>query len=147
MRPAAFAILAVAAMAALVGGTSAPAATAVVAHSASSCTVLKPPSSLGKILLSLHRAYMRHQPGVRNPKITGPVGRIYLGSCGGERYALASFDARYSGLHWGIQDQPERFTKAPGKGWRDIGNTGGPPCGSAPTALLKAWKIVRSCPG
>lgn len=98
-------------------------------------------------LLALHRAYERHQPDVRDPTITGPVGRVDLGICGGRYYALARFDARYNGLYFGTEDQPERFVEVPGEGWRDIGNTGGPPCGSAPTALLKAWRIVRSCPG
>ena len=87
---------------------------------------------------------LNHSPGL--PTITGPVGRVYVGICGSKRYALADFDAHYNGLYFGIQDQPERFIKPAGEAWQDIGNTGGPPCGAAPLALLKAWKIVHSCP-
>lgn len=122
-------------------------AAAAPARSATSCRALATPASLGATLLALHRTYMLHQPDVHKPRITGPVGHVYLGVCGSERYALADFDATYNGLYFGVQDQPERFVKPAGQGWRDIGNTGGEPCGSAPTALLKAWKIVRSCPG
>jgi hypothetical protein len=110
------------------------------------CRALAAPASLGKTLLRLHRVYERHQPDVHNPTITGPVGRVDLGICGARRYAVASFDARYNGLNFGTEDQPERFVEPPGESWRDIGNTGGDPCGSAPTALLKAWKIVKTCP-
>jgi len=110
------------------------------------CRVLTVPASLGATLLALHLHYMQHQPDVHHVKLAGPVGRVHLGICGTERYALADFDATYNGLDFGIQDQPERFTRPAGRGWRDIGNTGGDPCGAAPTALLVAWKIVRSCP-
>ncbi len=138
-------IPALAAVAAL-GVASASSADAVGAHAARSCTVLAAPGSLGKTLLTLHRAYMSHQPDVHHPKITGPVGPVRLGRCGSERYALASFDARYNGVYFGIQDQPERFVRLPDHLWKDIGNTGGDPCGSAPTPLLVAWKVIRSCP-
>ncbi len=117
-----------------------------VARAATGCVALETPPGLGKTLLVLHRAYLRHQPDVHNPKVTGPVGRVHLGRCGAERHALASFDATYNGLYFGIEDQPERFVKRPGGAWTDIGNTGGDPCGSAPTALLVAWKIVHGCP-
>jgi hypothetical protein len=120
---------------------------AVQAHSDSGCSALHPPASLGKTLLALHRDYMRHRPDVHDPKIGGPVGPVHLGECAGERYAVASFDARYNGYYFGVTDQPERFEKPPGDRWRDIGNTGGEPCGSMPTALLVAWKLVRACPG
>ena len=116
------------------------------AGSATGCKVLVAPASLGATLLALHRVYELHQPDVHNPTITGPVGRIDLGICGSERYALASFNAKYNGVNFGITDQPERFVEPAGSRWRDIGNTGGDPCGTAPTALLKAWKMVRSCP-
>ena len=116
------------------------------AHAASNCRVLSTPSSLGVTLLSHHRAYMHHRPAVHKPTIPGPVGRVYLGICGSKRYALTDFDATYNGLYFGVEDQPERFVKPAGAGWRDIGNTGGDPCGSAPLALLKAWKLVRACP-
>jgi hypothetical protein len=89
---------------------------------------------------------MLHQPDVHKPTITGPVGRVYLGVCGTKRYALADFDATYNNLDFGTEDQPERFVKPARGAWRDIGNTGGPPCGSAPLPLLEAWKIVHSCP-
>jgi hypothetical protein len=118
-----------------------------VAHSAAGCRVLTPPASLGKTLLALHRDYMRYQPDVHNPKITGPVGPLHLGSCDGEEYAMADFDATYNGVYFGDTDQPERFLNAEaGNGWVDLGNTGGDPCGAGiPTPLLKAWKVVRSC--
>jgi len=135
------------AAAALATAFWATAAGAGAAHSASSCKVLPAPASLGKTLLTLHRAYERHQPDVHNPTITGPVGTVHLGRCSSTRYASASFDARYNGVYFGATDQPERFVRPAGGAWRDLGNTGGDPCGSAPTALLKAWKIVRSCPG
>jgi hypothetical protein len=127
--------------------TAVPAATARDAHAAAGCAVLTAPSSLGKTLLNLHRDYMKAQPDTHNPTITGPVGAVHLGVCTGEKYAIASFDQRYNGAYFGTTDQPERFQKPPGEGWRDIGNTGGDPCGSMPTQLLIAWKIVRGCPG
>lgn len=117
------------------------------AHSVASCRALVSPSSLGTTLLDLHRDYMRHRPDTRKPKITGPVGPVHLGICNGKEYAIASFDARYNGFYFGTEDQPERFIKPPDADWRDIGNTGGAPCGSMPTALLVAWRIVRACPG
>jgi hypothetical protein len=117
------------------------------ARTASACRVLIAPRSLGARLLRLHRAYMRLQPDTHNPKVSGPVGRVHLGVCGGERYALASFDQRYNGVNFGTTDQPERFQKPPGQGWVDVGNTGGNPCGTMPSALLVAWKVVRACPG
>jgi len=138
---------AAAALALLTAAAGPAAAVGAPARVATSCRVLATPASLGPTLLALHRTYMLHQPDVHKPKITGPVGRVYLGVCGLERYALADFDATYNGLYFGVQDQPERFVKPAGGGWRDIGNTGGEPCGSAPTALLEAWKIVRGCPG
>lgn len=137
------ALLATASLAVALGSAPAPPA---VAHAAG-CSVLSAPKSLGKTLLDLHRAYMRYQPDVHNPKITGPVGPVHLGRCGGERYAMADFDARYNGVYFGTTDQPERFINSTGD-WVDIGNTGGDPCGAGiPTALLVAWKIVRACPG
>jgi hypothetical protein len=146
MRSRGLAILAFVAAIALAGGISDASAGHLAADAAAGCKALAAPGSLGKTLLGLHRDYERHQPDVHNPTITGPVGHVRLGICGTERYALASFDAKYNGLYFGNEDQPERFVAPPGKGWRDIGNTGGDPCGSAPTALLKAWKIVRTCP-
>jgi hypothetical protein len=134
------AVLAALAVASLSGaGTPAAGAT-------NGCSALPAPSSLGGQLLRIHRSYERSQPDVHKPTITGPVGRVLLGHCGSKRWALASFDGTYNGDYFGTEDQPERFSQLPGKPWRDLGNTGGEPCGSAPTALLEAWKIVRSCP-
>ena len=139
-------ILSLAAVAVL-AAASVSSATALVAHATRSCTVLAAPLSLGNTLLSLHREYMSHQPDVHHPKITGPVaGTVHLGRCGSERYAIASFNARYNGFYFGVEDQPERFIQLPHHPWKDIGNTGGDPCGSAPTPLLVAWKVIRSCP-
>jgi len=142
-RPSIISLAAVAVLA----GAAVSSATPRVAHASGSCTVLAAPPSLGNTLLRLHREYMSHRPDVHHPKITGPVaGTVHLGRCGSERYAIASFDARYNGFYFGVEDQPERFTRLPGHPWKDIGNTGGDPCGSAPTALLVAWKTIRSCP-
>jgi hypothetical protein len=141
--PAAAALAALVVLAVVVparGGAAVPARAAAV------CRALVSPHSLGATLLALHRAYERDQPDVHDPKITGPVGRVYLGICGAEHYALAGFDAAYNGVYFGLTDQPERFIEPPGEGWRDIGNTGGDPCGGSPTALLEAWKIVHACP-
>jgi hypothetical protein len=145
LRPRRAAMVA-AALAALAGAVSVASADAGAAHSAAACRVLSTPATLGKTLLGLHRTYMRHQPSVHNPKITGPVGRVHLGICGSARYALADFNATYNGVFFGIQDGPERFKQPAGKGWTDLGNTGGDPCGAAPTQLLIGWKIVHSCP-
>jgi len=133
--------------AAAVATALAAAATSTSVAATARCSALAPPPTLGATLLRLHREYMSHQPDVHDPTIKGPVGHVLLGRCGTTRYALATFDARYNGVYFGSEDQPERFVQQPGGAWRDIGNTGGPPCGSAPTALLEAWKIVRSCPG
>ena len=143
MRPAGLvlALLASSGLAAAVSGVDAAATPA-----SASCRVLAAPASLGATLLRLHRAYERHQPDVHNPTITGPVGRVDLGVCGASRYALGWFDARYNGFYFGTEDQPERFVEPAGGSWRDLGNTGGDPCGAAPTALLVAWKLVPRCP-
>jgi len=126
---------------------SAPVSAAgAVSRTAAACRVLTTPVTLGAKLLKLHRNYTAHQPNVRRFKVTGPAGHVYLGACGSKRYALASFDATLNGQYFGIQDQPERFAEPAGAGWRDLGNTGGDPCGLVPTALLKAWKFVRACP-
>jgi hypothetical protein len=140
-----FALLAFVAALLLAVKVAAP-ATGAPAHGGISCRSLTAPSSLGATLLGLHRDYERHRPDVHNPTITGPVGHVYLGICAGERFALASFDARYNGVYFGVTDQPERFIRAPGGPWRDLGNTGGNPCGGSPTALLEAWKIAKRCP-
>ena len=135
------------AVATVLAAASVSGATAHVAHATRNCTVLAAPPSLANTLLRLHREYMSQQPDVHHPKITGPVaGTVHLGRCGSERYAIASFKARYNGFYFGVEDQPERFIQLPHHPWKDIGNTGGDPCGSAPTPLLVAWKIIRSCP-
>ena len=139
-------ILSLAAVAVL-SGASVSSGTPLAAHAPRSCTVLAAPPSLGATLLRVHRQYMSHQPDVHHPRITGPVaGTLHLGRCGSERYAIASFDARYDGFSFGVEDQPERFTQLPRHPWRDIGNTGGDPCGSAPPRCSSSWKIIRSCP-
>ncbi len=145
MRGSALAVFVVVATAACVCALSLVPSGAFASSAAVGCRVLDAPRSLGTTLLSLHRAYERHQPDVHNPRITGPVGRVDLGTCGGERYALAWFDAKYNGFSFGTEDQPERFIQPPDEGWRDIGNTVVTRAGSAPTRLLEAWRIVRSC--
>jgi hypothetical protein len=107
----------------------------------SSCKSLATPATLGPVLLKLHRGYMRTQPDVHNPTITGPVGRVYYGICTTTHWALADFDARYNGYYFGETDQPERFKQVAGKSWVDLGNTGGPLCAAAPAPMLAAWKI------
>jgi hypothetical protein len=127
--------------------TALPAAgVAAPARAASTCRVLSAPRSLGATLLTLHRAYMAHQPDVHNPRITGPVGPVHLGVCGTTTWALTAFDARYNGVNFGETDQPERFSRAAGKGWVDLGNTGGDPCDAAPPTLILDWKLVTRCP-
>jgi hypothetical protein len=140
------AAIVVATLAALAGAVSVTSADAGAAQSAVVCGVLTTPAALGKTLLGVHRTYMRHQPDVHNPKITGPVGRVYVGICGATLYALADFNATYNGIFFGIQDEPERFRQRDGKGWTDLGNTGGDLCGAVPTRLLIGWKILKSCP-
>jgi hypothetical protein len=71
--------------------------------------------------------------------VRGPVGRVYVGRCGRTRWALASFSVRIRGTFFGTQDQPERFRRRPGRPWKDLGDTGGDPCGIVPKQLLVAW--------
>src|ERR1039458_236271 len=90
VRRAGLGIVQLATPAALAASVSASSLDGVAAHAAPSCKVLSAPRSLGATLLSLHRNYMRHQPDVHKPTITGPVGRVYLGRCRTERHAPAS---------------------------------------------------------
>jgi hypothetical protein len=74
-------------------------------------------------------------------KVRGPLqGLTYYGSYGATRYAIATFSAP----RVGTQDQPELFSRAVGKAWRDRGDTGG--CISSrivPAPLLRMWGFER----
>jgi hypothetical protein len=75
--------------------------------------------------------------------VRGPLkGTTYYGSVGRWHYALATFS--HPGV--GTTDQPELFSKAPGRRWRDRGDTGG--ClskGIIPRGLLQVWRLSSTC--
>ena len=99
------------------------------APASSSCKVLKVTSDLKS---DLHDAHAR----LTDRPFSGPKGRVYYGRCGTRYYALASFKDE----DLGYTDQPEQFTRRAGHGWKDRGDTGGPPCDTrVPRALLKLW--------
>ena len=111
----------------------------------SSCQVLHASHYTRAKLLAVHRAQM-HRFGNAG-SATGPVGRVYVGRCGNLFYALASFNHRVGTTNFGLQDQPERFTRRPGGPWRDKGDTGGDVCNTAPKALIKKWGFgSKRCP-
>ena len=80
-------------------------------------------------------------PAAARNSVRGPLkGSTYYGSYGASYYAIATFSR--AGV--GTQDQPELFSKAPGKQWRDRGDTGG--CISStiiPAPLLRLWGFQR----
>jgi hypothetical protein len=98
------------------------------ASGATTCKRLTPTSDLRADLRKVH-SRLTDRP------FTGPKNTKY-GRCGTRYYALGWFkDAEL-----GDQDQPERFTRLKGHGWKDLGDTGGPPCDTGfPKALLRAW--------
>jgi hypothetical protein len=99
------------------------------APAASSCKKLTVTDGLRADLKEAH-ARLTDRP------FAGPK-RVRYGRCGTKYYALASFKDK----ELGYQDQPEHFTRSAGHGWKDRGDTGGDPCGTAPDAMLRAWGI------
>ena len=99
------------------------------AASAADCKNLKVTDTLKSQLRKAHER-------LTDRPFSGPKGRVYYGRCGTRYYALAMFkDAEL-----GYQDQPEQFTRLAGHGWKDRGDTGGPPCDTrVPRALLRIW--------
>lgn len=89
----------------------------------------------------LRAARLKTIPVADRAGVRGPLkGLTYYGSYGPARYAIATFSR--PGL--GTQDQPELFSKAAGKPWRDRGDTGG--CISSriiPAPLLRLWGFRR----
>ena len=92
---------------------------------------------------ALRAAHLAVLPPAQRAGVRGPLkGTTYYGSVGSWRYALATFS--HPGV--GTTDQPELFSRAPGRGWRDRGDTGG--ClgkGIVPRALLKLWHLRSYC--
>lgn len=98
------------------------------APAATSCKKLKVTSELRA---DLRKAHSR----VTDRPFTGPSTTKY-GRCGTRYYALGWMKDE----ELGYQDQPERFTRLTGHGWKDRGDTGGPPCDTGfPRALLRLW--------
>lgn len=99
------------------------------AASAADCKNLKVTDALKA---DLRKAHDR----ITDREFSGPKGRVYHGRCGSRYYALANF----KDPELGYQDQPEQFTRLAGHGWKDRGDTGGPPCDTrVPRALLRIW--------
>jgi hypothetical protein len=129
-------VLVCAIAAALAGGTlpQSDAATAPVARNLVATPAVK---------AALRAAHLARVPRAQRAAIRGPLrGTTYYGSYGSWRYALATF----SHPRVGTTDQPELFSKAPGRAWRDRGDTGG--ClsqGIIPRALLRVWHLRSNC--
>jgi hypothetical protein len=96
-----------------------------------------------KVKAALRAAHLRTIPPADRAKTRGPLrGSTYYGSYGSRLYALATF----SHPRVGTTDQPELFSKAPGRPWRDHGDTGG--CltqGIIPPALIRLWHLRSYC--
>jgi hypothetical protein len=96
-----------------------------------------------KVKAALRAAHLRTIPVSDRAATRGPLrGSTYYGSYGTRQYALATF----SHPRVGTTDQPELFSKAPGRPWRDRGDTGG--CltkGILPLALLRMWHLRSYC--
>ncbi len=96
-----------------------------------------------RVKAALRAAHLALLPPSQRAGVRGPLkGTTYYGSFGSGRYALTTFS--HPGV--GTTDQPELFSKAPGRGWRDRGDTGG--ClsqGIIPRALLKVWRLQSNC--
>jgi hypothetical protein len=110
------------------------------AGAAVTCEALKPTKSLRRKLRRIHIRTLRRGTD-EEIRVRGPVGRVYVGRCGTTRWALASFSHRIGGTFFGTQDQPERFRRRRGRPWKDLGDTGGDPCGIVPKRLLVAWGL------
>jgi hypothetical protein len=96
-----------------------------------------------KVKAALRTAHLRTIPMSDRPATRGPLPRsTYYGSYGSHLYALATF----SHPRMGTTDQPELFSKAPGRPWRDHGDSGG--CltqGIIPPALVRLWHLHSYC--
>jgi hypothetical protein len=96
-----------------------------------------------QVKTALRAAHLRTLPAADRPATRGPLPKsTYYGSYGSRRYALATF----SHPRVGTTDQPELFSKVPGRSWRDHGDTGG--CltlGVLPRALLRLWHLRSYC--
>ena len=92
---------------------------------------------------ALRAAHLRTLPPADRAATRGPLPKsTYYGSYANRRYALATF----SHPRVGTTDQPELFSKTPGRPWRDHGDTGG--CltkGILPRALLRVWHLRSYC--
>lgn len=106
-------------------------------QSSSNCKKLAVTPALKQTLLNVHVTTQRRFGNMQS--ISGPTGKVYYGRCSAG-YALASF--RHNGA---LDDQPEHFRRSPGHGWRDLGDTGGDVCNTAPKALLKLWGFKKRC--
>ncbi|MDO8186785.1 hypothetical protein Q5424_15355 [Conexibacter sp. JD483] len=102
------------------------------AASAPACRNLAVPSGLRAALTRAHD----------HPR-DGAIGRgsLYYGSCGGTRYAIASFSKA-------LADQPEKFRKLPGKAWRDMGDGFEDGCAAGPRwpipkPLVRLWGTCK----
>jgi hypothetical protein len=96
-----------------------------------------------KVKAALRAAHLRTLRLSDRSATRGPLPRsTYYGSYGSHRYALATF----SHPRVGTTDQPELFSKVPGRPWRDHGDTGG--CltqGIIPPALIRLWHLRSYC--
>jgi hypothetical protein len=96
-----------------------------------------------RVKAALRAAHLAALEPSQRAGVRGPLkGTTYYGSVGRWRYALATFS--HPGV--GTTDQPELFSKAPGRSWRDRGDTGG--ClskGIIPRALLRVWRLSSNC--
>jgi hypothetical protein len=97
---------------------------------ASSCRNLKVPDGTRAALKKAHG----HRDGSIAP------GSIYYGACGTTHYAIATFSKA-------LADQPEKFARKRGKGWKDYGDGFEDGCGSAaypiPAALVHLWGFCK----
>jgi hypothetical protein len=96
-----------------------------------------------QVKAALRAAHLQTLPAADRAATRGPLPKsTYYGSYGSRRYALATF----SHPRVGTTDQPELFSKTPGRAWRDHGDTGG--CltkGILPRALLRLWHLRSYC--
>jgi hypothetical protein len=100
-------------------------------------------TATASVKAALRAAHLASLQPSQRAGVRGPLkGSTYYGSFGSWRYALATF----SHPRVGTTDQPELFSKAPGRAWRDRGDTGG--ClgkGIIPRALLRLWQLRSNC--
>jgi hypothetical protein len=104
----------------------------LAANAAATCHQLNVTKHVKKQLRAAHAR-------ITNRPFTGPHKRVYYGHCGPTAYALASFKDNKVGFG----DQPERFKRREGHGWKDRGDTGGDVCGAAPRVLLREWGFTN----